>query len=214
MKNIWVFGPLYAVFIFFSIHSWIWTPTGPGETRHWWDSTVVSLPNGPSLAGLNYTFVGFSILWLLLTLVVGTIVQVMAQKAQLDVSEGKSPTYDKLWATVKELGWRMFGLYIIAGLIILIGFLLLIIPGIFMVKRYFMAPYVMLDEKLGIRASLDRSAAISPTIGSVWGVVLVVILLSFISVIPIIGWLISFVLSILYSVAPALRYQELKKIAS
>ena len=214
LKNIWIFGPLYAVFVVFSIHTWIWTPAGPGEQHHWWQTNLVSTPSGPWPASFDYTFVGFSIFWFLISAVLGTIVQIMTQKAQFEVAQGKTPTFDRLWATVKELGWRMLGLYIVASLIVIIGFILLIIPGVYMVKRYFLAPYVMLEHKVGIREALDKSAELSPNLGAIWGVVLVGILFSLVSIIPIVGWLVAFALSILYSVAPALRYQELKKVSS
>src|SRR5436190_2021153 len=151
LKHIWIFGPLYAVYVLFSIHTWIWSPSGPGEHHHWWQSNFASTPSGPFPAGLDYTFVGFSIFWVLITLVIGTIVQIMTQKAQLDAAEAKTPTFDRLWVTVKILGWRMLGLYIVSTIIIVVGFLLLIVPGIYMVKRYFLAPYVMLDKKVSIR---------------------------------------------------------------
>ncbi len=212
LKHIWIFGPIYAVFVLFSIHSWIWTPAKPEAGRHWWNYNYVSTPSGPGPVFLNYSFVGFTIFWLLISVAVGTIAQIMAQRAQLDAAQDKTPTFDKLWATVKELGWRILGLYIVTTLVIIVGFILLIIPGLFMVKRYYLAPYVMLDQKIGIREAMDKSAAISKPFSAIWGVVLVGILFSLISIIPFIGWLISFALLMLYSVAPALRYQELKKV--
>jgi hypothetical protein len=71
----------------------------------------------------------------------------------------------------------------------------------------------MLDKNCGIREAMDRSAAISkPHSGYVWGIIGVGILIGFIGVIPLVGSLIAFIGGMLYSVAPALRYQELKKL--
>lgn len=213
LKHIWIFGPLYAVYVLFTLHSWIWTPATPQGVHHWWwNNNYVTTPSGPGPVFLNYTFIGFSVFWLLISVVVGTIVQIMSQRAQLDAAEGKTPLFDNLWATVKELGWRMLGLYIVATLVIVVGFILLIIPGVFMVKRYFLSPYVMLDQKVGIREAMNKSAAMSPSLGAIWGIVLVGILFGLIAIIPLIGWLVSFALTMLYSVAPALRYQELKRL--
>src|SRR5581483_2653917 len=201
LKHIWIFGPLYAVFVFFSIHSWLWSPTGPGVKHHWWQSTGVSIPWGPDPVSIDYAFVGFTVFWFLFTIIVGTIVQIMSQKAQLEAAEGKNPAFDKLWGTVKEMWLKMIGLYIVVTAVIIIGFFLIIIPGIFMVKRYFMSTYVMLDHKnLSIRQAMDKSAAMSPSTDAIWGVVLVGILFGIISVIPVVGWLIGGVLSIIYSV--------------
>lgn len=142
------------------------------------------------------------------------IIQIMTHKATLDGAQGKEVSMDKLWTTVKEMGWRMLGLYLVMGLVILLGFILLIVPGFFMLRRYLLAPYVMLDKKCGIREAMDQSAKLSLiNTRSVWGIIGVMILISFISILPLIGGLLSFVLGMLYAVAPALRYQQLKKLA-
>jgi uncharacterized membrane protein len=91
--------------------------------------------------------------------------------------------------------------------------ILLVIPGLIMIRRYFLAPYVMLDKKVGIREAMDQSAELSKiNTGSVWGIIGVSFLIALVNVIPIIGGLASFSLGALYSVAPAMRYLQLKKI--
>ena len=71
----------------------------------------------------------------------------------------------------------------------------------------------MLDEKLGVRDSMHRSAELSKlNPGSVWGIIGVMLLIGLVNIIPILGGLASFALGGLYSVAPALRYQQLKKL--
>lgn len=73
----------------------------------------------------------------------------------------------------------------------------------------------MLDRKVSIGEAMTQSAAMSkPYSGSIWGVIGVMFLISFVGVIPFVGWLISFVLGMFYAVAPALRYQELKKLTA
>ncbi len=146
-------------------------------------------------------------------LVAGFIILTMTQSAQLKASEDKVITFNVLWKIVKELGWRMVGLYLVVGLTIVVGFFLFIIPGLIFLRRYYLSAYVMLDKKTGIREAMDRSAAMSkPHSGSVWGVIGVTFLIAMTGVIPFIGWLVAFTLGMLYSVAPALRYQELKKL--
>jgi hypothetical protein len=218
LKNIWIFGPLYILPTIFMIHSWIWTPAKPGAPHHWWYS-LDNFGPGASASPIplfsGYSLLGFSLVWGLLVLVGGAIVQIMTQAAQLEGAEGKAVTFDSIWKTTKELGWRMVGLYIVVALTLFVGFLLLIVPFFIFLRRYFLAPYVMLDKKVGIQEAMSRSAAISkPHSGSVWGVIGVIFLICLTGIIPIIGWLASFVLGFLYSVAPALRYQELKKIST
>jgi hypothetical protein len=216
LKNIWIFGPLYAVPLIFYIHSWIWSPL-PNQHVGWWhhgDSFSPAWPGASLPAYATFLLVGFSILWFVITAAVGTIAQIMAQAAQLEAAEDKPLDFQNLWQYVKVLGWRLLGLYIVIGLAVVIGLILLIVPGLIMIRRYYLAPYVMLDKKLGIREAMDRSAAISKAnTGAVWGVLGVMFLIGLINIVPIIGGLASFAVGALYSVAPALRYQQLKRLA-
>jgi hypothetical protein len=214
LKNIWIFGPLYAVPFIFWIHSWIWSPL-PNQKVHFWqhDSFSSAWPGGPIPTYTTFTLVGFSLLWLLIILIVGTIAQIMAQAAQLEGAQARPLDFQNLWQVVKDIGWRLFGLYIVIGIVVLVGLVLLVIPGLIMIRRYFMAPYVMIDRRVGIRQALDQSAELSKiNTGSVWGVIGVMFLIGLVNIIPIIGGLASFLLGSLYSVAPAIRYIQLKNI--
>jgi hypothetical protein len=217
LNNIWVFGPLYAVTLVFYIHSWIWSPL-PNQHVGWWhsaDGFSSGWPGGPFPGYFTFISVGFSILWLLIIAFVGTVAQIMAQSAQLRVTEGRSLDFSHLWATVRELGWRVFGLYIVMGILISIGLILLIIPGLILIRRFFFAPYIMLDKKTSIREALDQSANLSRVnTGAIWGVIGVMFLIGLANIIPIIGGLVAFCFGSLYSVAPALRYQQFKKSAA
>jgi hypothetical protein len=76
-----------------------------------------------------------------------------------------------------------------------------------------LAPYVMLDTKCGITEAMERSADLTkPYSGYIWGIIGVMFLIGLFNIIPGIGWMISFVLGMLYSIAPALRYQELTSV--
>jgi len=178
--------------------------------HHWWyqssdfnwSSAGSALPVYPSLL-----FIGFSLLWLVIIMAAGTIVQIMSQAAQLRATEDEPLSFESLWPYVKELGWRMLGLYIVSGLAIV--FTLFIFA-----RRYLLAPYVMLEKKTGIIESMKISSELSArNPGSVWGVIGVIVLIALVGAVPILGGIVSFVLGSLYSVAPAMRYQQLKKLA-
>jgi hypothetical protein len=217
LKNIWVFGPLYAVTLVFYIHSWIWSPL-PNQHVGWWhnaDGFSSGWPGAPFPGYFTYIAVGFSILWFLIIAFVGTVTQIMAQTAQLRVSQGQATDFTHLWAIVKDIGWRVFGLYIVMGILIVIGLILLVIPGLILIRRFFFAPFIMIDKKTRIRESLDQSAALSKVnTGAIWGVIGVMFLIGLANIIPIIGGLVAFTFGSLYSVAPALRYQQFKKSAA
>jgi uncharacterized membrane protein len=214
-KNIWVFAPLFALPLVFSFHSWEWTPALGSQNGHWW-TTYSWFGSGLSASSVPsymwYGFIGFSFLWLIFVLAIGTIVQIMSQEAQLEVTEGRPLDFIRLWSVVKETGWQMFGLYLLIGLYVFVGLILFIIPGLIMLRRYFLAPYVLLDRRCSVKEAMERSADMTkPYSKYIWGVIGVMFLIGLLNVIPGIGWLIAFVLGMYYSVAPALRYQELKE---
>ena len=112
-----------------------------------------------------------------------------------------------------KVGLRLFlrflGLSIVMGLVIGIGFLLLIVPGLFMLRRYILAPYFLVDKNLGIMEAMKQSAETSKKYSSaLWGLIGVTILISLPGIVPVIGGIISAILGIAYYCAPAVRYHE------
>lgn len=162
---------------------------------------------GVEMAG----WVSAGIIAVLLVIVVSLIVQTMSHALELEGAKGKTPTLNHLWELGKKFWLRMFGLYIIWGLMIVGGLLLLIIPGFIVIRRYIFAPYILIEKDLPILKAMEESANLSkPYSWSIYAIVGVSILLSLTGIIPVIGSLISLALTVAYSVAPALRYEELK----
>jgi len=213
LTNIWIFGPLYAVPVIFWIHDWIWSPTAG---VHWWDRAFGAGGTWGSSPAASWEtgFVGFSIFWLLITVVLGSIAQFMTVIAALWATEHRTLDFQDLWHEVKRVGWRLLGLYVVAGLYVVVGLILLIVPGLIMLRRYFLAPYVMIDKNCGIAEAMERSAAMTkPYSGSIWGIIVVMILIGFANIVPYVGGLLSLLAGLFYVCAPALRYQQLKKLA-
>ncbi len=215
IKNLHVFGPLYILPFLYLASSWLWNIHATHGGQYWhlqFESRTAGITS-PTIPLYSSYLVGFSLL-ALVGLVLAIIVQIMLPKAQLDAAEDRAPSLQRGWATVKELGWRLVGLYVVVGLIVLVGFILLIVPGVIMLRRYYLAQYVMMDKKCGIKEAMDTSAAMTkPYSYWVLTVIGVMFLISLVSIVPIVGSLVSFGLAALYSVAPALRYQQLKKLA-
>ncbi len=107
--------------------------------------------------------------------------------------------------------WRLFGLLLISGLIVIVGFMLLIVPGIFALQRLLLAPYILVDKNIGIKEAIRESFRFGRKFsGAVWGVLGVLLLINLISLVPFIGWLVSSVLGIMYLCAPAIRYLQIR----
>jgi hypothetical protein len=109
--------------------------------------------------------------------------------------------------------WRFVGLTILIGLIVVVGLILLIVPGIFMIRRYILAPYYMIDRDLGIMDTLRLSAKESRALPwPLWGLVGVELLLTLPIIIPFVGIFIAVGFQVVYACAPAIRYGEYKKL--
>ena len=212
IKHFGVFGWLFAIPFIMWLHSWISVPAGGGN---WWQRAS-DANYGWTTPNFFGAAIGYSIVWTLFALIVGTAIQMMTQDAQLKAAEGKKVALSEHWQVVKKIWPKLALTYIAFGLILLVGFILLIIPGLFALRRYMFAPYVMLDAhgKIGVKEALDKSAELGlQNTGAVWGLIGVSFLISLCGIVPVIGSLASFVLGALYSIAPALRYQQLKKLA-
>lgn len=108
--------------------------------------------------------------------------------------------------------WRLLGLVIIVGLLVVIGFILLIIPGLIILRRYILAPYVLVDRNTSISEAMKIAAEESkPFSWSIYGIMGVSFLIAFIGVLGLPGAIASTLLSVLYALAIVVRYFEVKK---
>jgi hypothetical protein len=117
----------------------------------------------------------------------------------------------EVWEEFKQKGWRLIGVEIAVGLIVIVGLILLIVPGLYFLGRLIMAPFILVDQNTGIREAINRSWDLTKDKWvHVYTVILFGIVLSLPNIVPIIGPLVAFVLTFLYSVALPLRYYEFK----
>ncbi|MFZ1323746.1 MAG: hypothetical protein WAQ57_01125 [Candidatus Saccharimonadales bacterium] len=131
----------------------------------------------------------------------------------LHTAQGKQVSLGQVFQESYKRFWPLIGTAFLTGLIIGVGFLLFIVPGIIFLRRYLLAPYYVLDRGLGISEAMAASADESKQYsGSVYGIMGLNILFVLIGIIPILGQIAGTILQILYSVAPALRYLEFNDI--
>lgn len=103
----------------------------------------------------------------------------------LKLVKGESASYKDIlpkWHTI----WRFAVVSIITGIVTLIGFVLLIIPGIYLMLRFALVKFLIIDKKnVGIMDALHESSNL--TIGVKWellGLLLVILLINILGVIP------------------------------
>ncbi len=180
------------------------------------------------------TIVGLGLILTVILTVAALIIQAMLTGLEIEGANDKTPSLQHLWKLGKKYWLRLFGLILVIGMYmigtallgllivavvrnslgIILGGALIIAAVLFVLSHYFLAPYAMIDKDLPIFGALEYSAKISKGHpGAIFSVLGVTVLLSLSGIVPILGPLISFLLGSAYSVAPALRYEELKKIA-
>lgn len=207
--NLSVFGTLFIVPLAFSLLGEL--SSREADVRGDWGFKA----SAPGISWITWVGIGGAI-FLLVTLV-GLFINMMTQAAALKAAHSQRPTLGQAWVEAKANFWRLLGVYVVAGLSVVIGLILLIVPGIIMLRRYYLAPYAVLDQKFGVWQALERSAAMSkPHSGSVYRIIGLSILLAIVGGIvsgfglPVLGAIVSTMLGLLYVAVPALRYQELK----
>jgi hypothetical protein len=157
----------------------------------------------PATTGLLFTALT------VVSIVFGLLTTILCLRA----AQSHKPSFDTIWAefTRRWMWLRLLFLLIAMAIAIGIGFVLLVIPGVILVWRLMFAPYILIDQKVEISEAFVRSWEM--TKGHAWAIysiILLSILLGVTSFIPIIGSFVAFLLGVAYSVAPALRYQEIK----
>lgn len=202
IKNWKVFAILYALPFLAGLQS-------SGMQLENRDASELNGVSDPSeLIGVILAFLIFAPIFI----AIFAVIYAMLLQLELDVAQDKTPTFGQVWQSLKPRFWKLLGLMFLIALMIVGGLILLIIPGLFVIQRYLLAPYFLLDKNLTIGEALRNSSAVAKKhSGPVWGVVGVLILFGIISSLPGLFGLVGFVLSALYSVAPAIRYLEVKK---
>lgn len=163
--------------------------------------------------------VGLILFIAIVFIIVAAFLAAMSTSLMVRTSKGEQPNADVLTETAKKLWVRQVGLFIVMGLIILAGLILLIIPGIIAIIRLCMAPYIMFEKNLGIMDSIKASNELAKNnMGLVFGPIFIVILTGIVatvvSEIPYVGAIIGAIISVAFSMVIVLRYRELTSVPS
>lgn len=124
-------------------------------------------------------------------------------------TRGQKQSIDEAFKLAAEplLLIKFFVTYLVAYFAIAVGFLLLIVPGIFILPRLIFAPYYLVDRKLGIDGALTASWENGGDhLGKVWGIIGVMLLMGLLMV-TIIGIPVASYLLFVYSAAFAVLYR-------
>lgn len=163
-----------------------------------------------AVVGLVQVALGKSAIMLLigslLRLVVGVIVSMGLIKIALEFIDKKKTKLSDVFYTKSILNY--FLVSVVRGLIVVIGFILLIVPGIIFAIKLQFAPYLVVDKDKGVVEALNQSWEM--TKGVKWNLFLFWLLLALINIVGflclIVGLLVTVPLSM---VATAYVYRKL-----
>ncbi len=132
---------------------------------------------------------------------------------QLKGAQGQQITLGEALRVGLKHFWRFWGASLLVGLLVGIGLLLLIVPGLFILQRFYLTIYYIYDQDMGVIEAMKKSAADAKQFsGAVWGLIGVNFLISLINIIPLF-FLLVIILQLLYVCAPAIRYLQIKPLA-
>lgn len=202
-KNFRIFAILYAIPVLYSI------------------ITIFTAHNRVS-ASTNTSFDMPTAFWVLLPVIIlvatwiFVVYETMLNLLNLKVTKSSEQVgFKQLYQEARPYLFKFFILGLLISLSVVVGFILFVVPGLIMIRRYYLASYFMIDKNLSPREAMRQSAASSKQAsGYIWGLLGVSFVLGITSVVPLIGGVISTLLGAAYSVAPALRYQEIKNLAT
>lgn len=128
------------------------------------------------------------------------------------IEENKSVTFGEAWALGKPHLKNVVLVTLVMGLVVVLGFIAFIIPGILAILFYFVATSAAVDKNLGVSGSLNESARLTKgRRGFILGLIVVLMLVNIVlSVIPVIGQIANIVLGIVFQIVPIYVYVALK----
>jgi hypothetical protein len=146
-------------------------------------SNAMSGMSGSMLSGLAW-FIGA-----ILCVIGSYLLQAMVLKAAINGFSGKSTTFSSAFEVGARMALPLLGLAIVAGLGMMVGLILLIVPGIFLAVLWLVAAPVLVTEKRDIMESLKRSADL--TRGHRWAIFGLLVIYA------VIWWLTTFVVGLI-----------------
>jgi hypothetical protein len=101
-------------------------------------------------------FSGLAIVFLL-SLIVGTLISAALVILTIKTSKGESVSLQSLLQDALKIFFPFLGLEILVGIVVLVGFILLIVPGIIFSIWFFASVFILVEQNKGIIGSMKAS---------------------------------------------------------
>lgn len=129
---------------------------------------------------------------------------------QLKSARGEVVKPTEALRTTRTYFVRLVLLQLTVATLVALGLLLFIIPGLYVLRRYFLAVYYLLDDNCTIMKALKKSSKDSSMYArSIWGLIGLGMLITLGLTIPFVNIVATF-LMFSYAFAPALRYHQIR----
>jgi len=174
----------------------------------------LNLLEGPAAQGSPWATLVFSLISVVVyaaLFVLGIFASLGLVLATLAGSKGEPFGFGDTFRKGRKYFWRFTGLLLSLLIVVGAGLVLFIVPGVLLLRRYFMAPFYLVDQNLGVFEAMNRSAKETSETGGVWSLLIAFVVLAAPSLIPGVGWILSLALLVLYSCVPAVRYREIRQ---
>jgi uncharacterized membrane protein len=134
------------------------------------------------------TMMGATLVTALVSVVIAALVQGALTRATVVASEGGKVSFGDSLSTGLKVALPLIGLAIVSGVGIMLGFILLVVPGIILLLMWSVAVPALVVERIGIFEALARSNAL--TKGAKWRIfgLAIIIFIAY--------WLLSIVLGL------------------
>jgi len=204
--------------------SWQLVPKSLSLIRQHIEQVIIISLLPTLLAGLgslliqSHGFVGAPIILIGLLWSLGSIGA--SNYLQLTSTQGKLVSTLDCYQKSMRYFWRLLLFSLLFGFMVVIGLILLIVPGLIIIRRYIFTPFYLIDQDLSIGEAMRLSAHQSGQVrGYVWGTIGVLAALTIGS--GLVGLIFGFIpggstiitalLSVTYFFIAALRYVEINQ---
>lgn len=107
--------------------------------------------------GATSGMVGVVLVSIVISMLIGALVQGALTRATVSASEGRRATFGESLAASLRVVFPLIGLSILFSIGVTLGFLLLIVPGIILLLMWAVAVPALVVEREGVRAAFSRS---------------------------------------------------------
>lgn len=135
---------------------------------------------------------------------------------QVRAAGDKNPDLSECYRLGLPFWVKTVGFEILFFIMVIIGLILLIIPGLIIIRRYYLTPLYIVGNKMKIADAMRKSAEqTKPVSGYIWGMIGVIVVFGVIAIfldeIAFIGPILAVLVSLIYFFGPALRWKEINR---